>query len=326
MLDDKVILVTGGTGSFGRCFTEIVLSRYRPRALIIFSRDEYKQFEMNQALGYGRYPCLRFVLGDVRDREALHRALAGVNVVVHAAALKHLPTAETNPLEFVKTNILGAANLIDAALDRDVGKVVALSSDKAANPSSVYGATKLCADKLFTAANEASSRRRTRFSVIRYGNFVGSRGSVVPYFRRLRHTGLLPITDPRMTRFWITLPQAVEFALSSLVQMQGGEIFVPKVPSMSVTDLAQALAPECGLEMTEVRPGEKLHEVLVSPDDARQTYEYSDRFVIVPPSYRHDTNGNGSGRLCPEDFQYSSDRNNQWLSVEQLRTMMEGLG
>src|SRR5438552_1421731 len=245
MLNDKVILVTGGTGSLGKKFTEIVLSRYKPRKLIIFSRDELKQFEMRERFKGERYECTRYFIGDVRDRDRLYRAFDGVDIVVHAAALKQVPAAEYNPIEAVKTNVLGAANVIDAAIDRGVEKVVALSTDKAASPSNLYGATKPCADKLFIAANNYSGHHGTCFSVVRYGNVVGSRGSVVPFFLKMRESGVVPITDPRMTRFWITLEQGVNFVVSCLGRMQGGEVFVPKIPSMNIMDLARAVAPEC---------------------------------------------------------------------------------
>jgi UDP-N-acetylglucosamine 4,6-dehydratase len=325
VLDDQVILVTGGTGSFGKCFTAAVLTRYRPRKLIIFSRDEFKQFEMSQMYGSRQYPCVRYVIGDVRDREAVLRAFDGVDVVVHAAALKHVPTAESNPLEVVKTNIGGAANVIDAALERRVGRVLVLSSDKAASPVSLYGATKLCADKLFTAAN-GYENRSTRFSVVRYGNVVGSRGSVIPFFLKQRDRGSLPITDVRMTRFWITLPQVVEFTLSCLERMRGGEIFVPKIPSMKIVDLANAIAPECALEVIGMRPGERLHELLISQDDAALTVEYTDRYVVFPTSsllpLRNELLPNG-GMPCRENFCYSSESNTQWLTQDELRLLLE---
>ena len=319
MLDGKVILVTGGTGSFGRCFAETVLERFRPARLLVYSRDEHKQLEMSRALGPDRYPCVRYVLGDVRDRDALLRVLDGVDVVVHAAALKQIPAAERNPLEVIKTNILGAANVVDAALERHVGKVIALSSDKAANPVNLYGASKMCADKLILAANDAGS---TRFSVVRYGNVLGSRGSVVPLFLTLRDSGEVPLTDRRMTRFWITLADGVEFTLTCLARMHGGEVFVPKLPSMSIADVAAAVAPACATRVVGVRPGEKLHEVLISSEDAGRTVEYDDRYVILP---RPVTAGNGAlngGRPCAPDFAYRSDRNSRWLGVEELRAML----
>ncbi|HEU5111310.1 MAG TPA: SDR family NAD(P)-dependent oxidoreductase [Micromonosporaceae bacterium] len=324
MLDDRAVLVTGGTGSFGRRFTATVLARHRPRELVVFSRDEHKQAELAAWLGAGAAGRVRFVLGDVRDPAAVRGAMAGIDVVVHAAALKHVPAGEDNPLEFVKTNVLGAANLVDAAVDRGVAKVLALSSDKAAGPASVYGATKLCADRLFIAADRsAAPRGGTRFAVVRFGNFVGSRGSVVPAFRRIRRGDPLPITDPRMTRFWITLQQAVDFALTCLADMRGGEILVPKAPSMRLVDVARAIAPGRAFAVSRARPGERLHEVLLTADDARSAYEYPDRFLILPPAYPRD--GNGAGRSCPEDFEYTSDGNDRWLSVEELRSMLEDL-
>jgi UDP-N-acetylglucosamine 4,6-dehydratase len=324
MLDDKVVLVTGGTGSFGRKFTETILTQLKPRKLIVFSRDELKQFEMRERFPEDRYPAIRYFLGDVRDRERLYRALDGVDIVVHAAAIKQVPAAEYNPMEAVKTNVLGAANIIDAAIDRGVQRVIALSTDKAANPINLYGATKLCSDKLFVAANNYSGAKRTRFSVVRYGNVVGSRGSVIPFFLKARATGCLPITDPRMTRFWITLEKGVSFVLECLERMQGGEIFVPKIPSMNIMDLARAIAAGCEVKITGIRPGEKLHEVMVPEDDAHHTLEYDDYFAILPTFHDWDadayreTNG---GRQCPDGFRYSSDTNTVWLTEQQLREM-----
>lgn len=328
MLNGKVVLVTGGTGSFGQKFVETVLSRYTPRKLIVFSRDELKQFEMRQRFPADRYPSLRFFLGDVRDRERLYRALDEVNIVVHAAAIKQVPAAEYNPLEAIKTNVLGAANIIDAAIDRNVDRVIALSTDKAANPINLYGATKLCSDKLFVAGNAYSGSHQTRFSVVRYGNVVGSRGSVIPFFLKMRKTGILPITDPRMTRFWITLEQGVDFVLANLGRMIGGEIFVPKIPSMNVMDLARALAPECQMKIVGIRPGEKLHEVMVPEDDALHTVEYETYFGILPSSREwsidHYVKAKvKGGQLCPDGFRYSSDTNSHWLTREELRKMTD---
>jgi len=325
MLNDRVILITGGTGSFGKKFTEIVLCRCRPRKLIIFSRDELKQFRMREQFPEDRYRCIRYFIGDVRDRERLYRAFDGVDIVIHAAALKQVPTAEYNPLEAIKTNVLGAANVIDAAIDRNVKTVIALSTDKAANPINLYGATKLCADKLFVAANSYSGVHETRFSVVRYGNVVGSRGSVVPFFLKERTKGVLPITDPRMTRFWITLEQGVSFVLASLERMVGGEVFVPKIPSMNLMDLARAIAPECETRVVGIRPGEKLHEVMVPEDDARHTLEYGEYYAILPTHHAWDTQGyveKNGGKPCPDGFRYSSDTNSRWLSVEELRAMI----
>ncbi|MEO0082214.1 MAG: UDP-N-acetylglucosamine 4,6-dehydratase (inverting) [candidate division WOR-3 bacterium] len=320
-LDGLVVLITGGTGSFGQKFTQRVLACFKPKKLIIFSRDELKQFEMRQRFGEEHYPCLRYFIGDVRDQERLYRAFDGVDIVVHAAALKQVPAAEYNPSEAVKTNVLGAMNVVNAAIDRGVKRVIALSSDKAANPINLYGATKLCSDKLFVAANSYSGARATRFSIVRYGNVVGSRGSVLPYFLSLRATGTLPITDTRMTRFWITLEQGVDFVLKSLARMRGGEIFVPKIPSMRITDLARAVAPECTLKIVGIRPGEKLHETLVSEDDARHAVEYDDYYAILPVVHSWDAGDRvlHGGRPCPDGFCYRSDRNTHWLTIEELR-------
>lgn len=321
MLNDRQILITGGTGSFGKRFTETVLTRYRPKRLVIFSRDELKQWEMRQAFPDSKYDCIRFFIGDVRDRDRLYRAMDGIDYVIHAAALKQVPAAEYNPLEAVKTNVLGAAHLIDAAIDRNVKKVIALSTDKAAAPINLYGATKLCSDKLFTAANTYAGAHKTRFAVVRYGNVLGSRGSVIPFFLAQRDKGVLPITDVRMTRFWITLEQGVEFVLSSLENMEGGEIFVPKIPSMKIADLARVIAPECRLEVVGIRPGEKLHEVMVPLGDGHNTVEYPDYFVIVHPFHdwtRDSYQTKRGGVRCAEDFQYSSDSNSLWLTPEEL--------
>ena len=324
IITGRTVLVTGGTGSFGQKFTEVALTRFKPRKLIIFSRDELKQFEMRRRFSEDRYPCIRYFIGDVRDRERLYRAFDGVDIVVHAAALKQVPAAEYNPGEAVKTNVLGAMNVVDAAIDRGVKKVVALSTDKAANPINLYGATKLCSDKLFVAANSYAGAHNTRFGVVRYGNVVGSRGSVVPYFLSLRESGVLPITDVRMTRFWITLEQGVEFVLKSLERMRGGEVFVPKIPSMRVTDLARAIAPECETRNVGIRPGEKLHEILVSEDDARHTMEHEDYYAVLPATHSwdaHEYTAENGGRPCPDGFCYCSDKNTRWLSVDELRTM-----
>jgi UDP-N-acetylglucosamine 4,6-dehydratase len=323
--DDKVVLVTGGTGSFGQKLVETLLQRHRPRKVVVFSRDEQKQYEMRQRFPEHAFEAVRYFLGDVRDRERLYRALDGVDVVVHAAALKQVEACEYNPLEAVRTNILGAANLIDAAIDRNVGRVVALSTDKAVNPVNLYGATKLTADKLFVGANNYAGAHGTRFSLVRYGNVVGSRGSVVPLFLDRRRTGTVPVTDPRMTRFWITLEQGVESVLRALQRMQGGEIFIPKIPSMNIMDLARALAPDCAIEVVGARPGEKTHEVLVAEDDAPNTVEYDDHFVIHPAFHEWDEDAfrhAPGGRRCPEGFRYGSDTNTDWLSVEQLRRVV----
>jgi UDP-N-acetylglucosamine 4,6-dehydratase len=328
MLDGKSVLVTGGTGSFGQKLVGAVLARYRPRRLIVFSRDELKQSEMARSFSPRKHRALRYFIGDVRDRERLYRALDGVDVVVHAAALKQVPSCEYNPLEAVKTNVLGAANLIDAAIDRNVERVIALSTDKAAAPINLYGATKLCADKLFGSANNYSGGRQTRFAGVRYGNVVGSRGSVVPLFMEMRSTGVVPITDPRMTRFWITLDQGVDFVLESLRRMQGGEIFVPKIPSMNILDLARAIAPECRTQEVGIRPGEKLHETLISEDDARSTVEH-DRYYVIQPDpqsvlFRRENPASG-GEPCADGFSYTSQTNPWRLSVEELRRIV-GIG
>lgn len=326
MLNGKTVLITGGTGSFGQRFTEIVLKRYTPTRLIVFSRDELKQSEMHSRFGEDEYPNIRYFIGDVRDRERLHRAFDGVDVVVHAAAMKRVLGAEYNPIEAVKTNVLGAANVIDAAIDRGVTKVIALSTDKAASPISLYGATKLCSDKLLVAANSYSGTRHTRFSVVRYGNVLGSRGSVIPLFQQLRNTRKLPITDPRMTRFWITLDQGVEFVLNFLGRMSGGEIFVPKIPSMKLIDLARVICPECDMEIVGRHPGEKLHELMVGEDDATNTLEYDDYYAILPTiAYwnQEPKPENYGGRPCPEGFRYSSETNTQWLTAAELEQFID---
>ena len=319
----QTVLITGGTGSFGKAMIRTLLASSPPKKLIVFSRDELKQYEMRTE-GFD-HPSLRYFIGDVRDRNRLYRAFDGVDVVVHTAALKQVPAAEYNPMEVVKTNILGTANIIDAAIDKEVKKVIALSTDKAANPINLYGATKLCADKLFVAGNHYSGYHRTRFSVVRYGNVVGSRGSVIPLFLKQKETGALSITDPRMTRFWITLEQGVRFVMRCLARMHGGEIFVPKIPSMNIIDLACAVAPGCRTEVVGIRPGEKLHEVLISEDDARTTLEYDDYFTILPAfhawdrdAYRHE---NG-GTKCPEAFRYSSDTNTWRLTHREMRVLI----
>ncbi|UCF93719.1 MAG: UDP-N-acetylglucosamine 4,6-dehydratase (inverting), partial [Desulfobacterales bacterium] len=317
VLNDANILISGGTGSFGRKFTEFVQSHFRPRRIIIFSRDEVKQQEMRERFPDSPGLVMRYFIGDVRDKDRLYRAFRGVDIVVHAAALKQVPAAEYNPLEVIKTNILGASNIIDAAIDCGVKKVIALSSDKAVNPVNLYGATKLCADKLFVSAGVYTGPSDTRFAVVRYGNVIGSRGSVIPKFLKRRNDGVLPITDSRMTRFWITLEQAVQFVVKSIERMRGGEIFVPKIPSMRIIDLAQAVVPECQTEMVGIRPGEKLHEQLLTEEEARQTLEFEDYYVIQPrpllPTW--DCRHLGPGRLVKEDFRYSSESNTEWLSA-----------
>ncbi len=324
------ILITGGTGSFGRALVRRLVAQPDawPR-IVVFSRDELKQFEMQQEFPIAEHPQLRFFIGDVRDAERLRRAFEGIDVVVHAAALKQVPAAEYNPFEAVKTNVLGAENVINAALDQGVERVIALSTDKAANPINLYGATKLCSDKLFVAGNAYSGARKARFSVVRYGNVVGSRGSVVPFFLARRRSGVLPITDPRMTRFWITLEQGVDFVLSCVDRMNGGEIFVPKLPSMRITDLADAIAPGCQTEVVGIRPGEKIHETLISVDDARQTVDAEDRYIIQPafPWWDQAAYVDAHGFApCPDGFAYTSDANEWWLTPVELREMIAFVG
>lgn len=327
MFDNASILVTGGTGSFGRRFVRHILDHYRPRRLVVFSRDEMKHYEMQQEFDH---PAMRFFIGDVRDLPRLTLAMRDIEYVVHAAAMKHVPIAEYNPMECVKTNIDGANNVIQAALACHVRRVMALSTDKAANPINLYGATKLVSDKLFTAANNLAGNLPTRFSVVRYGNVVGSRGSVVPFFQKLvrEQAKELPITDPRMTRFWITLEQGVEFVVKCFRRMAGGEVFVPKIPSMRVADLAEVLAPGVPHKIVGIRPGEKLHEVMCPAESAHQTLEFGDHFVITPAIlYNKPENFalnrlGEAGKLVPDGFEYSSDRNGQWLDAEQLKALL----
>jgi len=319
---DLDVLVTGGTGSFGRKFAELVLAERPPKRLVIFSRDELKQQEMREA-GLD-HPALRYFIGDVRDRDRLRRAMRGVDLVVHAAALKQVPACEYNPIEAVKTNIEGAQNIIDAAIDSGVRRVIALSTDKAVNPVNIYGATKLCAEKLFIHGNSYSSADGTRFSCVRYGNVVGSRGSVVPVFRQQQRRGRLTVTDQRMTRFWLTLEQGVRFVLRCADEMHGCEVFVPKIPSMKILELAAAMAPDCEIDYIGVRPGEKLHESLISADESRDTVELDDMFVIRPSALPAATEAWCHGRALPEGFAYTSDGNECWLSAADLRDMIEG--
>lgn len=318
-LEGKTILVTGGTGSFGKNFIKKVLT-LKVKKVIVFSRDELKQFEMAQEFTDSR---IRFFIGDVRDKDRLYRAFDGVDIVIHAAALKHVGACEYNPFEAVKTNIHGAQNIIEAAIDRGVEKVIALSTDKACSPVNLYGATKLASDKLFIAGNSYVGEKKTRFSVVRYGNVVGSRGSVVPFFKKIKETGTLPITDERMTRFWITLDQGVRFVIDNLERMHGGEIFIPKIPSMKVTDLARAIAPECEIEIVGIRPGEKLHEAMITEDDARHTIEYDKYFVIQPEFPWWSRKYAEGGRPLAENFHYVSNTNDDWLSIEQLKELVE---
>lgn len=321
---EKVVLVTGGTGSFGRKFVEIMLREIGPAKLIVFSRDELKQHEMREA-GFDD-PRLRYFLGDVRDMLRLRRAMHGVHIVVHAAALKQVPACEYNPIEAILTNIMGGRNVVEAALDTGVERVMALSTDKAVNPINLYGATKLAAEKLFVQSNAYAGGTGTRFACVRYGNVVGSRGSVVPVFRRQRASGTVTITDPRMTRFWLSLEQGVRFTIRCIEEMQGGEVFVPKIPSMRVVDLAEAVAPGCQLTTIGIRPGEKLHEVLVSEDEARHTLELDDMFVVQPPEgLWFGRSWAERGRAPAEGFRYASDSNEAWMTVDELRAILPPL-
>lgn len=325
MFDNKSILITGGTGSFGKKYVETLLKNYNPKKIIIYSRDELKQFEMQQSYNHD---CMRYFIGDVRDKERLNRAMRGVDYVIHAAAMKQVPAAEYNPMECVKTNINGAENVIDAALNNDVDKVIALSTDKAANPINLYGATKLASDKIFVAANNISGGHRTRFSVVRYGNVVGSRGSVLPFFENLvkDNTDHLPITHAEMTRFWISLQEGVDFVLKNFARMFGGEIFVPKIPSINITDLATAVDPALEQKIIGIRPGEKLHEVMCPADDSYHTYEYEDHFVIAPTiifsSRSNDFTINAigeKGKPVEHGFEYNSRDNADFLSVDEIK-------
>ena len=316
----KSVLITGGTGSFGRKFAETMLRCYRPLRLIILSRDELKQHEM--MVGGFDHPSLRFFIGDVRDRDRLRRAFKGVDVVVHAAALKQIPACEYNPIEAVLTNVMGGRNVIESALDAGVGKVMAISTDKAVSPVNLYGATKLVAEKLFVQANAYSGTGLTRFSCVRYGNVVGSRGSVIPLFREQLKTGTLTVTDRRMTRFWITLEQGVQFVIRAIERMHGGEIFVPKIPSMNIMDLAEAVAPDCSIEEIGIRPGEKLHEALLSEDEASHAVELHDMFVIKPLHPWWNADNWNDGQQVNEGFQYTSNGNPHWLSMDELRKLL----
>jgi UDP-N-acetylglucosamine 4,6-dehydratase len=327
MFNDKSILITGGTGSFGRQYVRTILKRFQPKRLIVFSRDELKQYEMAQEFPDSKFGCMRYFIGDVRDRDRLAMAMQGVDVVIHAAALKQVPAAEYNPMECVKTNIHGAENVIHAALACEAEKVIALSTDKAANPINLYGATKLVSDKLFVAGNNIRGARKTRFSVVRYGNVVGSRGSVVPFFRKLIQEGAkrLPITDARMTRFWITLQQGVDFVLKSFERMRGGEIFVPKIPSVRIVDLAKAMAPGLPHDIVGIRPGEKIHEVMCPSDDSHLTLEFADHYVIRPTitftgqgnKFTPNALGEAGGEV-EQGFEYNSGKNPEFLTVEKI--------
>ncbi len=329
MFDGKSILITGGTGSFGKLYVETLLTRYKPRKIIIYSRDELKQFEMQQVFDA---PCMRYFIGDVRDKERLVQAMNGVDYVIHAAALKQVPAAEYNPMECIKTNINGAENVIHAALANNVEKVIALSTDKAANPVNLYGATKLASDKLFVAANNMSGGYRTLFSVVRYGNVVGSRGSVVPFFQKLVADGAteIPVTHENMTRFWITLQQGVDFVLKNFDRMLGGEIFVPKIPSINIVDLAKAMAPNLPIKIVGIRPGEKMHEVMCPEELSYDTFEYHDHFVIAPSikfsSRTNDFKSNAIGEkaeLVEPGFEYNSLNNKVFLTIEQIKDLNE---
>lgn len=321
MLNNKTILITGGTGSFGKKFTKIVLKKYKPKKLIIFSRDELKQFEMAQEIPRKTHPCMRYFIGDVRDKERLWRAFHGVDIVIHAAAIKQITAAEYNPTEVINTNVYGAQNIVNVAADRCVKKIIALSTDKAANPINLYGATKLCSDKLFISANNfvGYPKEKSLFSVVRYGNVIGSRGSVIPFFKKIKDKKVVPITDTRMTRFWITLEQGVDFVLQSLDQMLGGEIFVPKIPSMNIMDLAKIICPNSKVDVVGIRPGEKLHEVMVTKDDARSTFEYSNHYTIKPDFL---SDSQFSGKKVDEEFEYNS-QNNQWkLGIDEMKKII----
>ena len=317
------VIITGGTGSFGQKCVEFLLKELQPQRLIVFSRDELKQHEMRRRFPDSESSPVRYFIGDVRDRDRLERAFYGVNIVIHAAALKQVPAAEYNPFEAVLTNIMGAKNVIDAAIDTGVQRVIALSTDKAVNPVNLYGATKLVAEKLFIQGNSYVGTRDTRLSCVRYGNVVGSRGSVIPLFKQQSKTGKITITDERMTRFWITLEQGVKFVIRCLEQMQGGEVFVPKIPSMSITDVANAIAPDCEWEISGIRPGEKVSEVLISEDEARHAVKTDDMFIIQPifPWWTGKRWRNGTP--LPDDFRYSSDSNDSWLTVDDMRRLTE---
>jgi UDP-N-acetylglucosamine 4,6-dehydratase (inverting) len=323
MFSDKTILVTGGTGSFGHAFVPMTLAKWNPKKLIIFSRDEMKQWEM--AKKFAGDSRLRFFIGDVRDRERMYRALDGVDYVVHAAATKIVPTAEYNPFECVKTNVMGAMNLIDACIDKGVKRVVALSTDKASSPINLYGATKLASDKLFIAGNSYSGSHETRFAVVRYGNVMGSRGSVIPFFLSIRDKGVLPITDPRMTRFMISLEQGVELVWRAFEDMEGGEIYVKKIPSMRMTDLARVVAPEAKQEIVGIRPGEKLHEQMIGAEDSFTTFEYPGHYKILPSinNWGIDAKRIKDGKKVAEGFVYSSDTNDEWMNDADLQAWMD---
>ena len=324
--DDKSVLITGGTGSFGRRLVDTLLRHSRARRVIVFSRDEYKQYEMQQNLASIGLDRMRFFIGDVRDADRLEMATRGVDFIVHAAALKQVPAAEYNPFECIRTNVSGAENVVRAAIRNNVPRVLALSTDKAANPINLYGASKLASDKIFIAGNNLAGAGSSRFAVVRYGNVVGSRGSVIPMFKKLIEEGadFLPVTDQRMTRFWLTLQQGVNFVITSLGLMYGGEIFVPKIPSMRITDLAQALAPDLPLRVVGIRPGEKLHEVMITEDDSRQTLDLSDRYVIEPSFawWQRDCYASSGATAVAEGFRFASDTNEDWLDADRLKALI----
>lgn len=325
MFENKTILITGGTGSFGKKFTQRILDQYSPKKIIIYSRDEYKQYLMQRQFAEHK-KIMRYFIGDVRDKERLERACDDVDIIIHAAALKQVPAAEYNPLEAIKTNIDGARNIVDVAIDKKVNKVVALSTDKATNPVNLYGATKMVSDKLFIAANAYAGAQDTSFSVVRYGNVSGSRGSVIPFFKTLIDEGKtkIPITDKRMTRFWITLDEAVDLVIKAIDEAKGGELFIHKCPSFKVTDLARAMLPDCEFEDIGIRPGEKLHEIMITKEDSRSTYEYDDYYIIYPDlDWWTDVDVHEGGKKVEDRFYYSSDNNPQWLSVEDIREALK---
>ncbi|MDD5436885.1 MAG: UDP-N-acetylglucosamine 4,6-dehydratase (inverting) [Candidatus Omnitrophica bacterium] len=327
MLNNKVVLITGGTGSFGTAFTRIIFQKYRPKKVIIFSRDEFKQYQMAKEFPETKYP-IRYFLGDVRDKGRLHRAFEGVDYVIHAAALKQVPALEYNPMEAVKTNVMGADNIVDVAIDRGVKRVVALSSDKAANPINLYGASKLVAEKIFIAAN-AYGGGKVRFAVVRYGNVFGSRGSVIPLFMKLKASGIkeYPVTDDRMTRFWITLEESVDLVLNALKETEGGEVFVPIIPSMKITDLVRSIEPNPRFKIIGIRPGEKLHETLLSEDEARNAKVFKGMYVVIPQFYetKEVHKKYDKYRSLPKGYAYTSNNNDEWLTVEKLRKMLKSL-
>jgi len=326
ILTNKTILITGGTGTFGKAFSTEILSKYPDVAkVIIYSRDEFKQFEMARLFQFADNPKMRYFVGDVRDRERLYRAFEGVDIVIHAAALKQIPSCEYNPFEAIKTNVNGAQNVIDAAIDRGVSRVVALSTDKACQPINLYGATKLCSDKLFITGNSYAGSKQTKFSVVRYGNVMGSRGSIVPFFKDLVKSGAksLPITDERMTRFWLRLDQAIELVIYAMENMQGGELYVKKIPSIKILDLAKAIAPDLPTKIVGIRPGEKIHEKMISSDDARNTLELDNHYIIQPDFHWWKARNNHlNGKPVPNDFDYHSGNNDKWLTVEEIRKLI----